>query len=575
MKTKTKQKILKVLAICILFLGNSHLMAQVSQTLTQTVCANSLAEPYLINPPSSGSIYNWTLSGGGTITPVSTSNSITIDWGAIAGGPHILEVIESNGGCSSALVTLDITIVDGPTATAGPNSDVCVGDIYSLSSASATNQVSVLWTTSGDGTFTNVSSPNPDYTPGTNDIATGTVDLTLTSTGSGPAGSSCSTNSSTLTLTIHQVPTASAGSDDNVCAGNNYTLSGSSTNGVGVWTTSGDGTFTNTTSANSDYTPGSTDILNSTVMLTWLVTGTAPISLSCISANSSMTLTIDASPIATAGPNGDVCVGDIYSLSSATANSQVSVLWTTSGDGTFTNASLLNPDYIPGTNDIATGTVDLILTATGSAPAGSACATNSSTLNLIIHPVPTASAGTNDNVCAGNNYTLSGSSTNGTGAWTTSGTGTFTNVSSATSDYTPSLGDITAGTVLLEWSVSGSAPSTLACNSATSSMTLTIIPGPTAFAGPADNICDNIPYSLSSAAATNQVSVLWTAPLGDGTFTNTSSLNPDYTPGPGDIASGTVDLTLTVTGNSPCLPISSTMTLTVIPNPTPGPIFHN
>ena len=393
MKTKTKQKILKVLAICILFLSNIHLMAQTSQTVTQTVCASSPAEPYLINPPSVGSIYQWTLSGGGVINPVSTSNSITIDWGAIAGGPHTLEVIESNGGCYSTLVTLDITIVDGPTATAGPNSDVCVGDIYSLSSASATNQVSVLWTTSGDGTFT--------------------------------------------------------------------------------------------------------------------------------------------------------------------------------------NASLLNPDYIPGTNDIATGTVDLILTATGSAPAGSACATNSSTLNLIIHPVPTASAGTNDNVCAGNNYTLSGSSTNGTGAWTTSGTGTFTNVSSANSDYTPSLGDITAGTVLLEWSVSGSAPSTLACNSATSSMTLTIIPGPTAFAGPADNICDNIPYSLSSAAATNQVSVLWTAPLGDGIFTNTSSLNPDYTPGPVDIASGTVDLTLTVTGNSPCLPISSTMTLTVIPNPTPGPIFHN
>ena len=93
-------------------------------------------------------------------------------------------------------------------------------------------------------------------------------------------------------------------------------------------------------------------------MLTWTVTGTAPIALACNSANSSMTLTIDASPIATAGPNGDVCVGDIYSLSSATATSQVSVLWTTLGDGAFTNASLLNPDYIPGTNDIATGTVD-------------------------------------------------------------------------------------------------------------------------------------------------------------------------------------------------------------------------
>ena len=574
MKTKTKQKILIVLAICILFLGNSHLMAQSSQTLTQTVCANSLAEPYLINPPSAGSIYQWTLSSGGTINPVSTLNSITIDWGAIAGGPHTLEVIESNGGCSSALVTLDITIVDGPTAAAGPNADVCVGDIYSLSSATATNQVSVLWTTSGDGVFTNASSLNPDYTPGTIDIAAGTVDLTLTSTGSGPAGSSCSTNSSTLTLTIHQVPTANAGNNDNVCAGNNYTLSGSSTNGVGVWTTSGDGTFTNTPSANSDYTPGSSDILNGTVVLTWTVTGTAPIALACNSANSSMTLTIDASPIATAGPNGDVCVGDIYSISSATATSQVSVLWTTLGDGAFTNASLLNPDYIPGTNDIATGTVDLILTATGSAPAGSACATNSSTLTLIIHPVPTAIAGSNDNVCAGDNYILSGSSTNGTGVWTTSGDGTFTNTYSATSDYTPGANDILNGTLVLTWTVTGTAPIALACNSATSSMTLTIIPAPTAFAGGNATICANNPYTLSAATATNQISVLWTT-SGDGTFTNASSLNPDYIPGANDILAGTVDLTLTVTGNSPCLSIASTMTLMIIANPTPGPIFHN
>jgi hypothetical protein len=395
MNTKTRQKALKILAICILFFGNSHLMAQTSQTVTQTVCASSIAEPYLINPSSTGSTYQWTLSGGGTINPVSTSNSITIDWGAIPGGPHTLEVIESNGGCSSALVTLDVTIVDSPTATAGPNGDICVGDIYSLSSATATNQVSVLWTAPlGDGIFTNASSLNPDYTPGPNDIATGTVDLTLTSTGSGPVGSSCSTNSSTLTLTIHQVPTASAGSNDNVCAGNNYILSGNSSNGTGIWTAPlGDGTFTNVSSATSDYVPGPNDILNGTVVLTWTVSGTAPIAL--------------------------------------------------------------------------------------------------------------------------------------------------------------------------------------ACNSANSSMTLTIIPASTAFAGANDNICENNPYSLSSATATNQMSVLWTAPLGDGIFTNASSLNPDYTPGPNDIIAGTVDLTLTVTGNSPCLSISSTMTLTVVPNPTPGPIFHN
>ena len=107
-------------------------------------------------------------------------------------------------------------------------------------------------------------------------------------------------------------------------------------------------------------------------------------------------------------------------------------------------------------------------------------------------------------------------------------------------------------------------------------MTLTIIPAPIAYAGPNDVICENNPYPLSSATATNQVSVLWTT-SGDGAFSNVSatSLNPDYTPGPLDIIAGTVDLTLTVTGNSPCPDDVSIMTLTVIPNPIPGPIYHN
>ena len=115
----------------------------------------------------------------------------------------------------------------------------------------------------------------------------------------------------------------------------------------------------------------------------------------------------------------------------------------------------------------------------------------------------------------------------------------------------------------------------MACNSATSSMTLTIDASPIATAGPNGDVCVGDIYSLSSATATNQLSVLWTAPLGDGTFTNDASVITDYTPGPLDLAAGTVDLILTVTGTAPCLPITSTMTLTVIPNPTPGPIFHN
>ena len=204
-KTKTKTRILKVFAIFALLLISNQLIAQTlpSSTPTQTVCANS-TEPYEIpsTAQNASSTFQWTLSGGGaggTIQTGQGTNYITIDWG-VAGGPYTLEVIESNGGCTSTLVTLDITIVDAPTANAGANGDVCVGDIYSLSAATAANQVSVLWTTSGDGTFSNVSatSLNPDYTPGPNDILAGTVDLTLTVTGNSP----CLSISSTMTLTV-------------------------------------------------------------------------------------------------------------------------------------------------------------------------------------------------------------------------------------------------------------------------------------------------------------------------------------------------------------------------------------
>ena len=64
MKTKLKLRKLKILLAAI-FLINSHLLlAQTNTSPTQTVCAGSLAEPYLINPPTTGSTYQWSISGG-------------------------------------------------------------------------------------------------------------------------------------------------------------------------------------------------------------------------------------------------------------------------------------------------------------------------------------------------------------------------------------------------------------------------------------------------------------------------------------------------------------------------------
>ncbi|MBN2777226.1 MAG: HYR domain-containing protein [Bacteroidales bacterium] len=74
---------------------------------------------------------------------------------------------------------------DAPTANAGIDASICQNGTYSLADATVHNNDGLLWETSGDGTFTSTSIVNPIYTPGTADIAAGTVTLTLTAYGMG------------------------------------------------------------------------------------------------------------------------------------------------------------------------------------------------------------------------------------------------------------------------------------------------------------------------------------------------------------------------------------------------------
>jgi hypothetical protein len=65
---------------------------------------------------------------------------------------------------------------------AGPDMAVFIGsDAYPY--AYAANYESVSWTSSGDGSFSDVGILNPVYTPGSNDVDNGSVDLIITATG--------------------------------------------------------------------------------------------------------------------------------------------------------------------------------------------------------------------------------------------------------------------------------------------------------------------------------------------------------------------------------------------------------
>ncbi|MDG1349366.1 MAG: hypothetical protein P8P67_06635, partial [Flavobacteriales bacterium] len=126
---KSKNKLLKAIAIIAMLLGSNQLIAQTNTSPTQTVCAGSLAEPYLINPPTAGSTYQWTLSGGGMLSNGATTDNITVDWG-ITPGTYTITVTETDlNGCLGTPVTVDVTVIPLPTATIATSQTACLGSV--------------------------------------------------------------------------------------------------------------------------------------------------------------------------------------------------------------------------------------------------------------------------------------------------------------------------------------------------------------------------------------------------------------------------------------------------------------
>jgi hypothetical protein len=82
------------------------------------------------------------------------------------------------------------------------------------------------------------------------------------------------------------------------------------------------------------------------------------------------------------------------------------------------------------------------------------------------------------------------------------------------------------------------------------SIAVIIIRLPECNAGADTTICNDATITLDGSAA-DALSVFWTT-AGDGTFDNNLVLNPTYTPGAGDIETGSVKLTLTANSLALC-----------------------
>jgi hypothetical protein len=451
---------------------------------------------------------------------------------------------------------IELFIQAKPIVDAGPEGDVCEDGTFCLTGATAEYTNSLEWSTAGDGGFDFTDILNPCYTPGTSDIAAEVVELTLTGQPIDPCTLAVV---DVMTLNIQILPVVDAGVDGTTCDNTGFTTNPTITTVYDYtveWTHNGNGAFDDPTMDNATYNPVVADGGN-IVTLTLTVT---PGEACATPVVDQLELYIQASPIANAGADATICEyicippfdNGEYPLADATVENACGQFWISLGDGSFDDASALNPIYSLGANDIINGFVQLELTAE---PCDPCAVSHTDAITITVERFPEVAAGVDQSICGNEVAQLDGTSLNVSSVyWDFAsvgvGNGTFSDQTIDDPTYTPSAEDIIRGYVSLVFIGFPNDPCTFPVSDV---VKITIYQHPEAYAGPDASICEDGSYQLTGAIADHYASTLWSG--GAGTFSPSADvLNPTYTPAPGE--TGTVSLCLTAQPIDPCTAVS-------------------
>ena len=524
---KTKNKLLKRIFLGLFLLSSSVMFAQTNTSPTQTVCAGSLAEPYLINPPTFGSTYQWTLSGGGVLNSGGTTDNITVDWG-VNPGTYTITVTETDAsGCIGLPITVDVTVDPLPTATVATNQTACLGATIPDLTAIGAN---VTWYS--DATLTTQVFVGNNFATGETTVGLYTYYVTESLNG-------CEGPSISVTLEIYSVPTAPTASNQTACFASSVpdlTASGSNI----TWYS--DAALTLTLGNGNNFTTGET----AAGIYTYYATTTD--ANGCESPSTIATLEIYSLPSAPIASNQTACFGTTIPDLTATGTN---IVWYS--DAALTAQVGTGNNFTTG--ESAVGVYTYYATSTDA----NGCESIGSVTNLEIFALPTAPTANNEVACVGG-VIPDLVSTGSNPTWYSDAALTIVEAN-GTSFAT---GETAAGVYtyyVTESNANG-------CESAATLVTLTINSFTTMPIASNVNACfaTSVPDLTATGVGT---SFTW---YDDAALTNVVGNNSPFATG--QTAVGTYTYYVTESQNG-CESPAATVTLTIYATPTTGPIWHN
>lgn len=449
----------------------------------------------------------------------------------------------SNTFTSSIFVNPEVQIsASGPSAT-------CLNTAIPLSGSITGGTTLGTWTASiVGGTFTpNATALSPTYTPPAN--YTGTITFTLTS--ADPNGP-CPAKTISFAVVVNAQATAEAGTYNPVCQNGSVQLNGivGGAASTGSWTSSNGGTFSNSNSLTSTYSPPAG--FTGTIVLT-LTTNDPP--GPCNPETDTVTLTVIATPTVNTISNVVICHSGSTSPITFSGTNATNYTWTNSNTAIGLVAAGTSAINFTGTNTGTTPVTGTITVTPYNTSGATSCPGTTTTFTITVNPGGQVNTTPNQTVCNGDTVTIPDFSTANTG-----GTTTY-----SWSNNNPAIGVSAAGT--------GNIGSFVASNSTSAPITVTFTVTPTfsnggvSCTGPAKTFTIvvnptaqvNQPNSVVLCAGTASLAIPFATTNTGGTTTYNWTNN---TTGIGLNASGTGTLPVFTPINNTNSPIVATITVT-------------